>query len=345
MAAALVDADALAEWLAGRVDGLAGPLRLTKFAGGQSNPTYRVDSAERTCVLRCKPGPAATLLPSAHAIEREYRVMQALQGSAVPLPSTLALCEDEAVIGRVFYLMDFVPGRCFDDNSLPGVAPVQRGLLYDEANRVLAALHALDPAALGLADFGKAAGFLPRQIARWTAQYHASATGRIAAMDALIDWLPAHLPDGLDEAVPRLLHGDFKLDNLVFHPTEPRVLAVLDWELATLGPPVVDLAYHCLMWRIAPGLLHGLHGLDLAGLGIPDETAYLAAYAARRDMAIGPAWSYCLAYNFFRLAAIFQGIASRAAAGRASHARAGEFGRQAEVMAGAGWAIAREIGA
>lgn len=322
------------------VVGYRGLPRLSKFAGGQSNPTYLAHVDDASYVIRCKPAPAAELPPGAHAIEREYRVMRALAGSAVPSAPTLALCTDECVIGRAFYVMGHVAGRCFADNALPGLAPAERGVIFDEANRVIAALHRLDPAALGLADFGKHEDFLSRQIARWTRLYRDAETVPIAAMESLMAWLPQHLPAG--SGPPRLLHGDFKLDNLIFHPSEPRVLAVLDWELSTLGDPLADFAYHCLMWQIVPGLLHGLAGRDLAALGIPSQQQHLRAYAARRGIAIGGEWRFYLAFNFFRLAGIFQGIMKRALDGTASHAAALDYGRMAPVMAELGWCVARE---
>ncbi len=344
------DAAVLDAWLSAHVEGFdkgkPGPLAISKFAGGQSNPTYRIDTPGTPgtpgvrYVLRCKPGPKAELLPSAHAIEREYRVMRALAATAVPSAPTFLLCEDESVIGRAFYLMAFVEGRCFTENHLPGLSPTERGAIYDEANRVVAALHAVDAAAVGLADYGRATDFFPRQIARWSKQYRLTETESIPAMEALADWLPAHIPANAD-AQCRLIHGDFKLDNLIFHPTEPRVLAVLDWELSTLGHPLADLGYHCLPWHIAPGLLHGLAGLDLAALGIPAEADYLRRYEARTGIAIGEDWSFYLAYNLFRLAGIFQGVMKRALDGKASHARALDYGRQTRVMAELGWRIAR----
>lgn len=330
---------ALEDWLTRHVDGFHGPLTITKFAGGQSNPTYRIDTPSARYVLRCKPGPQAGLLPSAHAIEREYRVMSALAETAVPSAPTFALCEDEAVIGRAFYLMAFVEGRCFGENHLPGLAAAERAAIYDEANRVIAALHRLDSAAIGLADYGRREEFFPRQIARWSKQYRLSETEPIPAMEALMAWLPAHIPPQADGQA-RLIHGDFKLDNLIFHPSEPRVLAVLDWELSTLGHPLADFAYHCLPWRIAPGLLHGLAGRDLAALGIPAEADYLRRYEQRSGLTAGAHWNFYLAYNFFRLTGIFQGILKRSLDGNASHARALDYGRQARVMAELGWMIA-----
>ncbi|MBI5900447.1 MAG: phosphotransferase family protein [Rhodocyclales bacterium] len=337
-AAATPDAAALAAWMADRVAGFRGPLRLSKFAGGQSNPTYLAAAASGEYVVRCKPAPAAELPPSAHAIEREFRVMQALAGSAVPLAPTFALCSDESVIGRVFYVMGHVPGRCLSENELPGMSRAGRRAIYDEANRVIAALHAVDPVAVGLGDYGPTRDYLPRQIARWTRQYRLAETGRVDAMERLIDWLPSALP--ATAAPVCLLHGDFKLDNLIFDAREARIVAVLDWELSTLGDPLADFAYHCLPWHTSPGLLHGLAGLDTDALGIPAEVAYRQAYAARRGIEIGAEWNFYLAFNCFRLAGIFQGILRRSLDGTASHARAADFGRMAPVVAELGWRLA-----
>lgn len=337
--AATPDAAALAAWMAEHVAGFDGPLRLSKFVGGQSNPTYLANAASGDYVVRCKPAPAAELPPSAHAIEREFRVMRALAGSAVPLAPTFALCTDESVIDRAFYVMGHVPGRCFSENDLPSMGRAERGAIFDEANRVIAALHAIDPVAVGLGDHGPTQDYLPRQIARWTRQYRLAETGRIEAMERLIEWLPGALPA---RAAPVcLLHGDFKLDNLIFDAREPRIVAVLDWELSTLGDPLADFAYHCLPWDTAPGLLHGLAGLDLDALGIPAQTAYRQAYAARRGIEIGGEWNFYLAFNCFRLAGIFQGILRRSLDGTASHARAADFGRMAPAMAELGWRLAQ----
>jgi aminoglycoside phosphotransferase (APT) family kinase protein len=311
---------------------------LTKFPGGQSNPTYLLEGAEEAegvtsrYVLRRKPpGP---LLPSAHAVEREYRVMQALAGSGVPVPRVHLLCEDPSVIGTAFYVMDHVEGRSLWDPSLPGMSPPERAAIYDEMNRVIAALHGVDFAAAGLADFGRPGAYLKRQVERWTKQYRASQTEPIAAMEQLIEWLPAHLPNA-DETT--LVHGDFRLDNLILHPTEPRILAVLDWELSTLGHPLADFAYHCMTWRVSPGDFRGLKGHDLEALGIPTEAAYVQAYARRTGRGALPDWNYYLAFNMFRMAAILQGVLARALQGSAASDDALQTGRRARPMADAGW--------
>ena len=345
-----LDLTALEGWLAERVPGFAGPLSLEQFKGGQSNPTYRLNTPQARYVMRSKPGPQAKLLPSAHAIEREFRVMQALAGSAVPVPRMLALCEDESVIGRAFYVMECVEGRVLWDQSLPGMSPVERGALYEEMNRVIAALHRVDFRALGLADYGKPGNYFERQIARWSKQYLASATQPIPAMDRLIDWLPAHIPDSArDEAEVAIVHGDFRLDNLMFHPSEPRVLAVLDWELSTLGHPLADFSYHCMSWHIqTSGAARGLGGQDLAALGIPGEQDYVRRYCERTGRAdVGAVmrdWNFYLAYNLFRIAAILQGIAKRVEDGTAASERAREAGAGARPMAELGWAFAQKAG-
>ena len=330
--------DALAAYLRRHVHDFHGPLEVTPLTGGQSNPTYRVTAGEHRWVLRCKP--PGVLLASAHAIEREYRVMAALAGSGVPVPRMHALCEDPAVIGSPFFVMDFVEGRVFADPALPGLANAQRGAIYGEMNRVIAALHGVDLQAAGLADYGRPQNYLARQIDRWTRQYRASETERIDAMERLIDWLPAHRPEGDGTA---LVHGDFRIDNLIFHPTEPRVLAVLDWELSTLGHPLVDLAYHGMPWRVKPTEFRGLKGHDLAALGIPSEDAYLAEYSRRTGRAELQHWDYYLAFNMFRMAAILQGILARALQGRAASDDAERTGQQARPMAEAGWREAQRI--
>ncbi len=335
-----LDAANLARYIRAHIGPLAGSLALQRVQGGQSNPTYvvQVDGQPRY-VMRAKP--PGTLLPSAHAIEREFRVMAALAGSGVPVPGVCALCEDPAVLGSAFYLMDFVEGRILGDQTLPGLAPAERGAMYDEMNRVIAALHALEPEALGLGDFGRPGHYVQRQVERWTRQYRASETQRIDAMESLIAWLPANLPAQRRTA---LVHGDYRLDNLVFDGASPRIVAVLDWELATLGDPLSDFAYHCLTWRIPLGTRRTLAGVDLGPLGIPDETSHLAAYCRRSGIALDEAqalWPAHLAFNLFRLAAIQQGVARRALDGNAANDRAVAAGACAQATAEAGWAIAQ----
>jgi aminoglycoside phosphotransferase (APT) family kinase protein len=328
------DEAALDAWLREHVEGYAGPLQVRQFKGGQSNPTFLLATPQRSYVLRRKP--TGKLLPSAHAVDREFRVMRALAGTDVPVPETFALCLDDAVIGSAFYVMANVPGRILWDPGLPGMTPAERGAIFDSMNAAIAALHSVDYAAVGLADYGKPGNFFARQIGRWTAQYRASETERIESMERLIEWLPAHIPPG-DAA--SLVHGDYRLDNLVFHPTEPRVVAVLDWELSTLGHPMADFAYHAMAWIMPTGEMRGLAGLDLPALGIPSAEAYLARYCERTGAAAPSAleWSFYIAYNLFRGAAISQGILKRALDGSAASAHALEAGRKARVVADAAW--------
>jgi len=340
------DVDALAAWLQAHLPGFAGPLAVEQFKGGQSNPTYKLLTPGATYVMRSKPGPSARLLPSAHAIEREFRVMAALAGHGVPVPAMLTLCEDESVVGRAFYVMSFVDGRVLWDQSLPGMTRSERGAIYDEMNRVIAALHCVDIAAAGLSDYGRPGNYFDRQIARWGKQYQASVTQPIEAMDRLIDWLPAHMPaSARDETKVAVVHGDYRLDNLVFHPTEPRVLAVLDWELSTLGHPLADFSYHCMAWHIPPGAFRGIGGLDHAALGIPTEADYVRRWCERTRLAepdaLAADWNFYLAYNLFRMAAILQGIAKRVEDGTASSAQARQAAAGARPLAELGWHFAQ----
>jgi len=343
------DLSRLEQYLHAHLPGFSGPLTVEQFKGGQSNPTYKLTTPTRTYAMRSKPGPAAKLLPSAHAIEREFKVMRALHGTGVPVPEMLVLCEDEGVIGRAFFVMEFVSGRVLWDQSLPAFDVAGRGEIYDEMNRVIAALHSVDPQAVGLGDYGKPGNYFERQIGRWTKQYQASITQPIEAMDRLIEWLPAHIPaSARDESEIAVVHGDFRLDNMVFHPTEPRVIAVLDWELSTLGHPLADFSYHCMSWHIAPSPSHGargIGGLDLAALGIPSEKEYVRRYCERTGRADPDAvmadWSFYMAYNLFRMAGILQGIAKRVEAGTASSAQARQSAAGARPLAEMGWRIAQ----
>ncbi|HEX8788218.1 MAG TPA: phosphotransferase family protein, partial [Telluria sp.] len=274
-----------------------------------------------------------------HAIDREYRVMDALHRAGFPAARQLALCLDESVIGRAFFIMDYVEGRVLWDQSLPGMRREERAAIYDELNRVIAQLHTLDYTALGLADFGKPGNYFARQIERWTKQYQASSTETIEAMDRLIDWLPRHIPPGDQTAI---VHGDYRLDNMIFHPTEPRILAVLDWELSTLGHPAADFSYHCLSWHIPPGKFRGIAGLDLEALGIPSLEQYVAAYSRRTGLQLRPEdFNFYLAYNLFRLAGIMQGIMKRYVDGTAASAQALENGKAARPMADMAWQFAQ----
>lgn len=341
------DSGALAAWMSAYVEGFAGPLSVEMFKGGQSNPTYKLITPGRTYVMRAKPGPVAKLLPSAHAIEREFAVMRGLHGTDVPVARMHALCEDESVIGRAFYIMEFVEGRVLWDQTLPGMTPAERGAHYDELNRVIAALHKVDYAARGLADYGKPGNYFERQIGRWSKQYLASVTQPIAEMDRLIEWLPTHMPaSARDDGLTAIVHGDYRLDNVIFHPSQPRILAVLDWELSTLGHPLADFSYHCMAWHIPPGSFRGIGGVDLASLGIPSEQDYIRRYCARTGLAtpeqLAPDWNFYLAYNMFRIAAILQGIAKRVEAGTASSAQARASGAGARPMAELAWSFAQK---
>jgi len=340
------DSAALESYLTRELSGFQGPLTVEQFKGGQSNPTYKLVTPARSYVMRSKPGPAAKLLPSAHAIEREFRVMRALAGRGVPVARMELLCEDEGVIGRAFYVMEFVDGRVLWDQSLPGMGNTERAAIYDEMNRVIAALHNVDVAAAGLADYGKPGNYFERQIGRWSKQYQASVTEPIDAMDRLIEWLPAHLPaSALDDSRRSVVHGDYRLDNLIFDRNEPRIVAVLDWELSTLGHPLADFSYHCMAWHIPPGTFRGIGGLDLAALGIPGEREYVARYCERTGRgspdALMADWNFYLAYNLFRLASITQGIAKRVVDGIAASAQARATGAATRPLAEMAWRFAQ----
>jgi aminoglycoside phosphotransferase (APT) family kinase protein len=344
------DVGALTNYLNQHMAGFEGPLQVEIFKGGQSNPTYKLITPSQSYVMRAKPGPVAKLLPSAHAVEREFKVMSGLQGTDVPVAKMHCLCEDESVIGRMFYVMEFVEGRVLWDQSLPGMTSAQRGDIYKEMNRVISALHKVKFAERGLADYGKPGNYFERQIGRWSKQYTASITKPIPEMDSLMAWLPANIPSAArDDSMTSIVHGDFRLDNLMFHPTEPRVLAVLDWELSTLGHPLADFSYHCMAWHIAPGTFRGIGGLDLAALGIPTEAEYIARYCDSTSIAtpqqLKADWNFYLAYNLFRLAAILQGIAKRVEAGTASSAQAVTSAAGAPVLAKMAWAFAVKSGA
>ena len=340
-----VDLDALTAYLNRHLEGFQGPLTMEIFKGGQSNPTYKLITPGMCYVMRAKPGPVARLLPSAHAVEREFKVMNGLQGTDVPVAKMYCLCEDESVIGRAFYVMEFVAGRVLWDQALPGMTNTQRGEIYDEMNRVIAALHQVKFAERGLAGFGKPGNYFERQIGRWSKQYTASITQPIPEMDRLMQWLPANIPaSARDETLVSIVHGDFRLDNLMFHPTEPRVLAVLDWELSTIGHPLADFSYHCMAWHISPGAFRGIGGLDVTSLGIPLEADYIRKYCERTGITTPEAlkvdWNFYLAYNLFRLAAILQGIAKRVEAGTAASAQATRSAAGAPLLAKLAWDFA-----
>jgi aminoglycoside phosphotransferase (APT) family kinase protein len=330
----------LESWMREHIDGFRAPLVAEQFEGGQSNPTYRLRSGAGSYVLRRKP--LGQLLPSAHAVDREYRVMRALADTAVPVPKVYALCEDDAVIGSAFYVMEFLEGRIFWDPRLPDLPPAERRAMFQSMNAVIAELHSIDYVAVGLAEFGRPGNYMARQVARWSRQYQASETEKQPAMDRLIEWLPCHLPP---ESEPRIVHGDYRIDNLIYHPTEPRVIGVLDWELSTIGDPLADFAYHAMTWRVTPELFRGLAGVDFVALGIPTEAEYVAAYSARTGRGRTPDWEFYMVYSLFRMAAIAQGIAKRAIDGTAASRDAHELGRVARPFGEQAWALARSLGA
>nr|WP_042290896.1 phosphotransferase [Paraburkholderia mimosarum] len=330
----------LESWLGGNLRGFSGPLEASQFSGGQSNPTYLLTTPSARYVLRRKP--SGTLLPSAHAIDREYRLIHALNGSAVPVAHAHCYCDDASVIGAEFYVMSYVEGRVLWEPSLPGMTPDERRLVFDEMNRVMAALHTLDVDAIGLGDYGKAGSYFERQVSRWTKQYRASETHRIDSIERLIEWLPLHLPS---TETTRVVHGDFRIDNLIFAHGAPRVMAVLDWELSTLGDPMADFAYLCLAWHQPAGSLRGLSNfsdVELTELGIPQEREFVSQYCRRVGIEEVEArdWNFYLAYNFFRVAGIRQGIMKRALDGNASSEQAFEQGRLAAAMGDFGWRCA-----
>jgi aminoglycoside phosphotransferase (APT) family kinase protein len=313
------DEGAMAAWMRTHVDGFAGPMRVAQFKGGQSNPTYQLITPGKTYVLRRKP-PGA-LLKGAHAVEREAQVLIGLEQAKFPVAHVHGLCTDDAVIGSWFYVMDMVEGRIFWDATVPDVANAERAAIFDAMNATMAQLHSVDYRAVGLGNYGRPGNYFERQINRWSKQYLDDAdAGRDPAMDRLIAWLPANIP--VDDDATSITHGDFRIDNMIFHPTEPRVLAVLDWELSTLGHPGADFAYNAMMYRMPPTIVAGLAAADIAALGIPTEADYLAAYCARTGQASMPGYDFYVAFNFFRIAAIFHGIKGRVIRGTAASAQA-----------------------
>jgi aminoglycoside phosphotransferase (APT) family kinase protein len=328
------DVAALERCLAERLPGFRGPLTVRQFEHGQSNPTFFLDAASGTYVLRKKP--PGRLLPSAHMVEREYRVMQALAGSAVPVPPVLLLETDAAVIGTAFYVMAYVPGRIFRDPSLPQLPPAERRAIYDAMVDVLARLHQIDYRARGLDDYGKPGNYYARQIARWSEQYIAAKTEALAAMERLMEWLPANVPEGDEVCV---VHGDYRIDNLIFHAAEPRIVAVVDWELSTLGHPLGDLAYSCLRYHLEPDML-GIRDSPHDLRGIPTESEQIETYCRLTGRSAIPRWNFYVAFSLFRLASILQGVYARGLQGNASSEQALQRGAAARRVAERGWAIA-----
>ena len=324
----------LSRWMEQHVTGFAGPLRVEQFKGGQSNPTYWLRTPERDYVLRRKP--SGPLLKGAHAVDREAKILQALERVAFPVPHVFAVCTDDDVIGTWFYVMAFIRGRIFWDASFPGVAHAERSEYFDAMNRTLAQLHCVDFATIGLTAYGASGGYIERQIARWSRQYEGdiASAGRDTNMDRLVEWLPAHVPATEEVSI---VHGDFRVDNLIFHPTRPQIVAVLDWELSTIGHPLADFTYHLMMYRIGSGVVPGLAGADLRALNIPSESEYITAYCARTGRVAMPNVDYYVAFNMFRLAAIFHGIRGRLSRGTASSARAQDYAQEVAPMARLAW--------
>jgi aminoglycoside phosphotransferase (APT) family kinase protein len=336
------DYASLDRWMCQQIDGYAGPLTVEQFKGGQSNPTYKLVTPSRSYVLRRKP--PGVLLKGAHAVDREARVMAALGKTGFPVPMILGVCTDDSVIGTWFYVMEMVPGRIIWDATFSEVPREERAACFDAMNATLAQLHLVDYREAGLEDFGRVGSYFERQLTRWSKQYlEDELAGRDPHMDRLVEWLPAHIPAADDTT--SIVHGDLRCDNMIFHPTQPRVLAVLDWELATLGHPLADFAYHAMMYRMPPTIVAGLAGTDLTALGIPDEASYIAAYLRRTGRSDFPAYDYYVAFNFFRLAAIFHGIKGRALRGTAASARARERAALWPELARLGWQQALRGGA
>ncbi len=340
-----LDLDRLSMWMAENVAGFSGPIGIRKFAGGQSNPTYRIDAGPKDLagayVLRRKPfGP---LLPSAHAVDREYALIAALHPTGFPVARPYGLCMDDAVIGSAFYVMGMVDGRTLWDGSIPdATGPADRTAIYHAMVDTLAALHKIDPAAVGLSNYGKPGNFFERQVGRWTKQYRAAETETLPAMDNLIAYLPTSLPE---QSGISIVHGDFRIDNMIFDATEPRVLAVLDWELSTLGDPMADLAYLLMNWVTEPEGRSGVMGLDLAALGIPTMEAMATRYCEKMGRANVPDMNWYFAFNLFRLAGIVQGIKKRVIDGTASSAHAAAMAEKVEPLANAAWGFAQKAGA
>lgn len=336
-----LDEAALSGWMETHVQGFQGPLTIEQFKGGQSNPTYKLITPKRAYVLRRKP--PGQLLKGAHAVEREAEVLSKLGAVGFPVAHVYGLCTDDNVIGSWFYVMEMVEGRIFWDCTVPHVSNAERAALFDAMNATIAQLHGIDYQAAGLQDYGKPGNYFQRQIARWSRQYREDVdAGRDEKMDKMIDWLEANIPPGDESSV---VHGDFRIDNMIFHPSEPRVIAVLDWELSTLGHPGADFAYHAMMFRMPPDIVAGLLGADIQALGIPSEEDYLAAYCQRTGRASMPGYDFYIAFNFFRLAAIFHGIKGRVMRGTAASAQAKERVTKLPTLIDLAWQQAQRAGA
>jgi aminoglycoside phosphotransferase (APT) family kinase protein len=338
-----IDTQRLDDWLRQHVCDYRGPLTLRQFDGGQSNPTYLLETPGARYVLRRKP--PGVLMKSAHAVDREFRVLSALSAHEFPVPTPLAFCEDECVIGTVFYVMAFVPGRIFWDCAMPDLSREQRAAVFDSVNATLARLHTFDPATLGLGDFGRPGNYFARQIARWSQQYEASKNTDVPEMEQLIAWLPGAVPP--EDGLSSIVHGDYSFHNVLIHPTEPRVVAVVDWELSTLGHPLGDLTYHMMEWYRPPGVdLRGtLRDQDLHALGIPTFHEYVARYCERTGLRLDGNFAFYRAFNLFRVAAILQGVAHRLQGGNAAATNAREVTTRIRPLAVAAWQEAREAGA
>jgi aminoglycoside phosphotransferase (APT) family kinase protein len=336
------DAGRLEEYLRSRIAGFSGPMNVSQFKGGQSNPTYLIETPHRRYVLRRKP--PGKLLPSAHAVDREFRVISALHAQRFPVAEAMLYCADEGVVGTAFFIMSHVDGRVFWEPQMPASDPAERAAVYDSLNATLARLHTFGPAAIGLADYGRGENYVARQVDRWSKQYRASETEPVEDMERLIAWLPAHLPP---PQPPRLVHGDYRLDNVILSPDTPKIAAVLDWELSTLGDPLADFSYHLMQWHMPPSDAGtgSLVGFDLPAMGIPPLDAYVDAYVARTGLDPRAQLPVYFAYNFFRLAAIMQGIAGRVRDGTATSALAAAKGQLVRPLAAKGWEFARQAGA